>query len=211
MKPEKTLLFKGFLLILLCLLVNPASARGFTPSDSIVKSLENWGQEEEFQCELEPKEAALATLIIQDNGQKRSELICNPMLVGLARGWAQELSRQNRLTHLDGERRGPNERLLAGGYPLAVSYPRAMANQVEALVGGYGDPEEVWEALKSSDNHRQLLLGETEFFVEQNEFGVGHYRDVSTSYIDFWVIYIARQSKEGEQERICTVPPHVCF
>jgi hypothetical protein len=136
--------------------------------------------------------ARLALLIASDPGQRRPELRCSPKLSRIASERARELAEEGRISHFTNGR-SPNLRLRQSGYPLPREYPHGGANQVEAIAGGYAGPEDVWAAFKRSDRHRSHLLGEHEFFQEQDEIGVGFHRLRESPHVEYWVVFVARR------------------
>jgi hypothetical protein len=142
-------------------------------------------------CGLHPKAIKLAQLIIRDPKQKRAKLSCNPVLAKVADEKAREMAELKRVTHIG--KRGANIRLRDAGYQLAKIYPGMMSNNVEAIAGGISSPEDVWTAFKESNEHRMHVLAEHEFYLLQDEIGVGYFYDWHTPHVDYWVIYIAHQ------------------
>lgn len=138
----------------------------------------------------------LALLIASDPGQRRPELRCSPKLSRIASERARELAREGRISHFT-HGLSPNLRLRRSGYPLPREYPHGGANQVEAIAGGYSGPEEVWEAFKRSERHRSHLLGEHDFFREQDEIGVGFHRLQESPHVEYWVVFVARRPDPG--------------
>lgn len=134
----------------------------------------------------------LALLIASDPGQRRPELRCSPKLSRIASARARELAEEGRISHFTNGL-APNLRLRQAGYPLPREYPHGGANQVEAIAGGYAGPEEVWEAFKRSERHRAHLLGEHDFFREQDEIGVGFHRLRESPHVEYWVVFVARR------------------
>ena len=73
-----------------------------------------------------------------------------------------------------------------------------MGNQVEAVAGGYPTPSSVWKAFKQSTAHRQHLLGELDFYREQQYIGVGFFKDNSTPHVEYWTVYLTKASSDAE-------------
>lgn len=144
----------------------------------------------------------LALLIAADPGQQRPEMRCSPTLSRIASQRARELAEEGRISHFTNGL-SPNLRLRQSGYPLPPEYPRGGANQVEAIAGGYGGPEEVWAAFKRSERHRSHLLGEHAFFREQDEIGVGFHRLRDSPHVEYWVVFVARKPA-GEPGTLAT-------
>ena len=146
-------------------------------------------------CGLDPKAQQLAARIIKDAEQNRSAIVCNPLLSKIALDKAKEMAELGRVDHIG--RMGANKRLIEAGYPLSKIYPRMFENNVEAIAAGYGKPLKMWEQFKNSSGHRTHLLAEHEFYLLQNEIGVGYFRDVKTAHVDYWVVYFAHQEESS--------------
>lgn len=132
----------------------------------------------------------LAHLIINDKGQMRKTIRCNPILAKVA-GQKAKIMAQNGMVNHDIEG-SPNARLEAAGYKLPHKYGTAFGNQVESIAGGYSNAKSVWEAFKASDGHRSHLLGLIPFFEEQDEIGVGFYKKNDSPHEEYWVVYLAK-------------------
>jgi len=161
-------------------------------------------------CELSPPERRLALLLAQPP-QRRATIRCSAGLTEFARQRARDMASRGYLSHLTPERKGPNQLLRDRGYPLPPAYQGGMSNNVESIAGGIGEPEEVWRLLTASSSHRKHLLGEASGFVDQDEYGIGYYRDIHAPHVDYWVIVIARRARPGEARLLCTPEPAQCF
>jgi hypothetical protein len=161
-------------------------------------------------CALTPKEHALAALLIAKPAQLRAKLDCDPQLVALARERAQDMAKRGYFKHHTPEGVGPNDFLRSRGFPLPHAYPTGRGNTVEAIVGGYGSPQEVWTELVGSAQHRAHVLGEDATFLAQDRYGIGYAREWNTPQVDFWVVLIARYPDPGEPASVCSPPPTEC-
>ena len=93
----------------------------------------------------------------------------------------------------------PNSRLREVGYELPQHYGNEFnSNQVEAIAGGYADAAEVWDAFKRSDTHRTHLLGEHEFYLEQDEIGVAFINKNESTHVEYWVVYLTKGYQENQ-------------
>lgn len=162
-------------------------------------------------CAPSRKERALAELITRDPEQRRAVLVCDPLLEAVARERARDMATRRYFRHHTPEGVGPNDLLRARGFDLPGSYPTGRANTVEAIVGGFPDPKEVWEQLKGSTLHRAHTLGEDPTYLEQDLFGIGYVHEWHTPQVDFWVVLIARRAVPGEAEMLCSPPPSECI
>jgi uncharacterized protein YkwD len=161
----------------------------------LLTTLSHFTYAEQYKdCGLNKKSRALARLIINDPKQNRITLTCNLKLSEIAYKKAKEMASLGRVTHLG--RSPANKRLFDEGYPLAKIYPRFLENNVEAVAGGVKDTDTVWQKFKKSEAHRTHLLAEHEFYLLQNEIGVGYYFDLKTPHIDYWAVYIAHHSNK---------------
>ncbi|NMP17391.1 CAP domain-containing protein [Thalassotalea sp. Y01] len=141
----------------------------------------------------------LAKYIIEDNQQRRAAIHCNAQLSELAEQKAKLMLEFGLVTHnLDGS---PNARLRDGGYPLPDYYGDDFnSNQVEAIAGGYASAKDVWQAFKSSKDHRTHLLGEHEFYLEQNEIGVAFIKEWSSPHVEYWVVYLTKSANRADRQ-----------
>jgi len=142
-------------------------------------------------CGLTAKARILAKLIIEDPKQRRSELKCNQLLSKIADQKAREMAELGRVSHIG--KNSANMRLVDAGYPLSRIYPRFLENNVKAIAGGLSEPAEMWQEFKDSEGHRMHLLAEHEFYLLQNEIGVGFYYDIKSPHVEYWVVYVAHQ------------------
>jgi len=148
----------------------------------------------ETTCGNTEQAKALSLLIANDSRQQRKVLLCNPTLVALAEDKAKDMADRGLVSHFLGG--SPNTRIRNAGLTLPEYYGDAMSNQVEALAGGYITADDVWYALKTSTSHRQHLLGELPFYEEQDQIGIGFYKDYSTPHVEYWAIYLTKLADE---------------
>jgi uncharacterized protein YkwD len=144
-------------------------------------------------CGLNKQSRQLAKLIITDPNQQRTQLSCNPLLAKIANLKAKEMAKLEHVSHIG--RKAANRRLIDSGYALSRIYPRMFENNVEAVAGGIKDAKSMWRSFKQSDGHRTHLLAEHEFYLLQNEIGVGFFKDKKTAHVEYWVVYIAHQNE----------------
>ena len=127
--------------------------------------------EAEPACGASPQAQALALLIIGHERQQREELYCNEILVEAAAQRAMDL-----VENPDADERSANEIVQKAGFRFPMFYPR-VGNQVQAIAEEVDSPEAAIEYLARSFEHRDLILGDDEFFSRQSEMGVGYYPD----------------------------------
>lgn len=142
-------------------------------------------------CGNSPEAIELVKLIQQDKGQQRGSIRCNLTLTKAAEAKAKLMAEYGIVRHNLGG--SPNSHLEETGYKLPHYYGKDFSsNQVEAIAGGYTDAKRVWRAFKQSKEHRTHLLGEHEFYIEQDEIGVAFINDYSTPHDEYWVVYLTK-------------------
>lgn len=113
----------------------------------------------------------LASLIMAHASQQRTELRCNKLLAKIAAQRAIELVDGSTAPGLT-----PNQILTKNGFRFASFYPPS-GNQVEAVAKEAETPESAIGYLVDSYKHRDLVLGNGDFFSRQSEIGVGYYKN----------------------------------
>lgn len=144
-------------------------------------------------CGLNSKARKLAQLIAEDDEQQRAEIYCNKLLTKIATDKAREMALNDEVTHQD-VFGGPNKRLAQLGFKLSAEEQEPF-NTVEAILGGYEYPDEVWISFQSSFPHKRHLLGEHPYFKKQSQLGVGYFKKKQSSSLYYWVVYFAQESK----------------
>ncbi len=148
----------------------------------------------------------LVKLISTDKEQKRTNIRCNILLTKAAEAKAIKMAEFGLVTHNLGG--SPNLRLEEIGYKLPKHYGVEFnSNQVEAIAGGYSDAGDVWDAFKRSEGHRTHLLGEHEFYLEQDEIGIALVKKWESPHVEYWVVYLTKgyqknQSYSGDFDNI---------
>jgi uncharacterized protein YkwD len=128
-----------------------------------------------------------------DPQQQRSSLICNAILVQVAREKALDMATRGYFGHTNPDGYGPNFLVEQAGYLLPSYYNHTPSgNNIESLAGGYSNADDVWQAWIGSSTHRTHVLGEHPFFAEQVDYGVGHIYDAASSHKHYWVLLSAR-------------------
>ena len=135
----------------------------------------------------------MAELITQHVKQHRPALRCSQNLSQIALLKAQLLTKERDISHTAGHTT-PNHLLRKNGYNLSKRYP-ILGNQVEAIAGGEHDPTVAFQDFLNSEPHRVLLLGEHDYFLEQNDIGIAYLYDKETPYEHYWVILFGDQDK----------------
>ncbi|MGM0905238.1 MAG: CAP domain-containing protein [Pseudomonadota bacterium] len=156
-------------------------------------------------CGNNEKARFLVKLIKADKEQKRSDIRCNRILTAAAEAKARRMAEFGLVIHNLGG--SPNSRLKEAGYELPNHYGHKFdSNQVEAIAGGYANANEVWEAFKESKGHRTHLLGEHEFYIKQDEIGVGFVKEWKSPHVEYWVVYLTKGYKKNQSYADTDIP-----
>lgn len=143
-------------------------------------------------CSLNAEETAVAQLAENDPNQQRATMNCHPILAQVAREKARDMAVRNYFDHTNPDGFGPNYLVRQAGYRLPDWYgSNNNSNNIESIAAGYTTPEAVWEGWLTSSGHRAHVLGESSFWRDQTNFGIGYYFDDSTLYRHFWVFISA--------------------
>ena len=152
--------------------------------------------------------AKLVQLIKTHKNQQRVVLNCNENLNKIAKIKAQIIIDNQDLWH-DAGNMTPNQLLRKHGFKLPKTYP-TFGNQVEALAGGENTAEAVFEDFINSEPHRNLLLGEDDFFKSQDQIGAAFIKEPSTDHQYYWVVIIADEKEnKAKQDPVIDVKPPV--
>jgi uncharacterized protein YkwD len=148
------------------------------------------------------KEArALVSLIKSDKEQKRTSIRCNKILTEAAEAKAKEMSEFGLVVHNLGG--SPNSRLRNAHYELPKYYGSDFnSNQVEAIAGGYSNAEKVWSAFKRSKAHKTHLLGNINFYKEQDEIGVAFIKKWESPHVEYWVVYLTKGHEQDQTNAV---------
>ncbi len=120
-------------------------------------------------CGLNAQSQTLAQLIVNHPSQQRTELVCNDLLSEIASKRAQNLIEQTADSELTA-----NQFVIKQGFRFASYYP-VTGNQVEAIAQDLGSPQQALDYLINSNKHHDHVLGKGDFFVRQNQIGIGFY------------------------------------
>ena len=139
----------------------------------------------------------LAQLIIHDPAQTRITIRCNQLLTNIAISKAKKMADFGLVMHNLGG--SPNSRLSNANYQLPNYYGKDFnSNQVEAIAGGYANADKVWDGFKRSEGHRTHLLGEHEFYLEQDELGIAFIKEKKSPHVEYWVVYLAKGKQKDQ-------------
>jgi hypothetical protein len=145
-------------------------------------------------CTLNEQEEQLAALMIDDPRQQRVSLTCHSILAQVARERALDMVERNYFGHTNPDGYGPNYLARQAGYVLPSYYGTAPdANNIESIAAGYPTANTAWNGWTSSSDHCAHLLGETPFFAEQIEYGIGYAS--GGDYGHYWVVITAKPGR----------------
>ena len=153
-------------------------------------------------CGDSSKAISLAKLLIESEGQHRNNLVCNKVLSQVAFEKAKAMAIESRVDH-NINHSSPNELLTAAGIELPRLY-EIIGNQVEAVSGGKDNAQDAFNYFMTSIDHKEHLMGENEFYLKQNNIGVGHYYDIGAQHMEYWVVYIT--ALRGDNEELMSFP-----
>ncbi|MCW8108211.1 CAP domain-containing protein [Alteromonas ponticola] len=144
------------------------------------------------ECGNSQEARELVRLIANDENQLRSTIQCNSVLMEVALDKVEIMANHGLVMHNLGG--SPNQRLRSAGFELPKYYGTFMANQVEAVAGGYSNAEKVWRAFKNSEHHRKHLLGEHPVYLKQDKIGVAFIRKHDSPHVEYWAVYLTEGS-----------------
>lgn len=143
---------------------------------------------------LTAQEAALARLYETSPRQRRRRVGCDPVLARVARIRALDMAARRYFNHVTPDGIGPNRLVEGAGFKLPQSYDSGRrANNVEVIAAGQDTAQAAWEAWMKSRRHRTQVLGTTDFFREQTDYGVGFASVPDSPYGTYWVLISARR------------------
>ncbi len=152
---------------------------------------------EPYGCDFTSEERALEDLFLHDSDQHRVGMVCNSVLAEVARNRAEDMAARSYLSHTNPDGYGPNYLIQAAGYPLPSYYSQNInANNVESIGGGYTTAQDVWNAWRNSDHHRSHVLGLSDFYSEQVEYGIGYAYSADSLHHFYWVLITAHPDEE---------------
>jgi len=153
------------------------------------------------ECGNNEEAQALVNLIKRDKEQKRTYIRCNKILTEVATAKAKKMSEFGLVAHNLGG--SPNLALRNANYKLPNYYGfNFNSNQVEAIAGGYANAAEVWDGFKRSKGHRSHLLGEIDFYEEQDEIGVGFIKKWESPHVEYWVVYLTKGKQKNQSDTV---------
>jgi uncharacterized protein YkwD len=139
-------------------------------------------------CALNAQEARIEALLLSHPNQGRITLVCDPILSAVARARAADMGNRGYFSHVNPDGQGPNYLIRQAGYTLPSEYSTAInGNNVESIGAGPGDGDGMWKAWMESSKHVTHILGESDFFAQQIEYGIGFAQVPGSPYQFYWV------------------------
>lgn len=185
-------LLAGILLGLLLPVTAQAQSRTFMPMVMGNFRLVGGSGDEPIPCVINEQEQAVLASISVALDQRRETLVCNAILVQVARERARDMAMRDYFGHTNPDGLGPNYLVRQAGYRLPSWYPtKADANNIESIAAGYRTPAAVWQGWMNSGGHRTHLLGLHSFYAEQTAVGVGYFFLEGSRYGYYWVFLSA--------------------
>ncbi|NMH61178.1 CAP domain-containing protein [Alteromonas sp. MYP5] len=151
-----------------------------------------------LECGSNEQAQELVRLILNDEHQRRSSMQCSSVLIEVAEDKVEIMANHGLVMHNLGG--SPNQRLRNAGFELPKYYGTFMANQVEAVAGGYSSAEKVWRAFKQSEHHRKHLLGEHPVYLKQDKIGVAFIRKNDSPHVEYWAVYLTEGSGDDNEQ-----------
>ena len=143
-------------------------------------------------CTMNSEEQTIANNAINHAGQGRVTMNCDPTLAEVARAKAQDMAERSYFGHTDPDGVGPNHKVRTAGYLLPSWYGTNVdSNNIESIAAGYTTPESVWTGWMNSAGHRAHILGQSSFYADQINYGIGYYYDPNSPYRHYWVFISA--------------------
>jgi hypothetical protein len=154
-----------------------------------------------------PQEAAFIGYLTTDAGQQRTVFRRNEILMKVAQQRATDMATRDYFSHTDPDGYGANHHVEAAGYDLPGTYGQGDAdNNIESIGAGTSLPNTMWANFMASEPHKDHLLGETEFFADQDEYGVGYAVNLSSTYDYYWCVLTARKASPVMSTRYTFLP-----
>lgn len=141
---------------------------------------------------LSTDEATLFKRISASSGQRREAVKLDPILCIVARKRATDMANRNYFSHTNPDGQGANYLVLRASYTLPSYYDRSRSgNNIESIGMSTGTPQEIVSLWLKSSGHRVHVLGETDFYQQQNSFGVGVFRSPVAPHYKYFVFLSA--------------------
>ena len=143
-------------------------------------------------------ENQVADFMKSHRDQRRSSLTYNSILAGIARQRAYDMGKRNYYGHVDPDGIAANYLVTEAGYELPDFYGKQKSsNNIESIAAGSQTAEDAWKLWMNSPGHRTHILGLSDFYSEQVDYGIGHAFVADSYYKHYWVILTARAGRGG--------------
>ncbi len=143
-------------------------------------------------CGMNAQANEMAALLTGSAEQQSAGIICNSILTQVAQNKAADMASRNYFGHVTPDGFGPNSLVQQAGYVLPGYYgDDSTANYIESIAAGRSTAGNTWNQWMTSETHRNHLLGLTDFYARQVEFGVGYVNVPGSPYTHYWVVIIA--------------------
>jgi uncharacterized protein YkwD len=107
---------------------------------------------------------------------------------------ATDMATRDYFSHTNPDGYAANYFVQQAGYILPSSYGQNDdSNNIECIAAGSSAANLTWFSWMDSPAHKEVLLGEIEFYELQDEYGVGYAFNAGATYDHYWVILTARQ------------------
>lgn len=144
------------------------------------------------EAQLNSQEQRIATLLTNASGQQRPFVQIDPVLSRVARARAADMAKRHYFAHVNPDGHGPNYLVRQAGYPLPEGYDQSpRGNNIESAAAGDPKADEAWSGWMGSAPHKNHLLAQNSFYVDQTSLGVGYYYDANSDYQHYWVVLTA--------------------
>ncbi len=145
-----------------------------------------------WTCDLNAQEQEIANFASSHPDQGRAVMNCDPILAQVARERALDMGTRNYFDHTNPDGFGPNYLVKQAGYALPAWYHQDdAANNIESIAGGHSTAAAAWAGWLNSYGHKAHVLGESTFWAEQTNFGVGYAYVPGSTYTHYWVFISA--------------------
>jgi uncharacterized protein YkwD len=149
--------------------------------------------------ELNTAESALEQFLLTYPGQQRPTLLIDITLAQVARQHAEDMANRDYCSHTTPDGYGPNYLVRAAGYPLPAEYSQSeRGNNIESIACGQDSAQQVWNQLINSGAHRRHLLGQSDMYRQQIDYGIGFAYRQGATYEYYWVIITAKKALPNE-------------
>jgi hypothetical protein len=146
----------------------------------------------EKQCGFNSEENEFAKIMMNDPGQQRAFMQCDPILAQVARERALDMGNRDYFSHTNPDGYGPNYLVQQAGYILPSDFNQTLTgNNIESICGGSSTASDAWNVMMGSDGHHTHLLGLDPFYAAQTDYGIGYVFVPNSRYGHYWVIITA--------------------